>query len=52
MAKRSSRRGYWREQRKKNYKEDKKLSELYQSIEAKPGETFTKFKKRKKRSLF
>jgi hypothetical protein len=39
---------YYRRQAKKNREVNKKLGELYRSIEARPGETFTEFKKRKK----
>jgi len=42
---------YHRKNSKKNYEVNKKLSELYKSIESNPGETFTQFKKRKKNSL-
>ena len=37
---------YHRDNSKKNYKLNKKLSNRYQSGEANPGETFSKFKER------
>jgi len=43
---------YYREQARKNRETNKKLSKLYHSIEARPGETFTEFKKRKKHEIW
>lgn len=50
MGKRSP--DYFRRKAKENYQVDKKLREVYHTIESKPGETYSEFKKRKKSRLF
>lgn len=42
---------YFRKKRKESYEADKKLSELYRSLDAEPGETFSAYRRRKKFSL-
>lgn len=42
---------YYREQARKNRKVNKELSKLYRTIESRPGETFSEFKRRKKHEI-
>jgi hypothetical protein len=42
---------YFRKKAKENQELNKKLSELYRTIESRPGESFTQFKKRYKNTL-
>ena len=42
---------YFRKKAKERYESDKKLSELYHSLETEPGESFTSFKRKRKISF-
>lgn len=43
---------YFRQKARKNRQVDKELSKLYRGFESIPGETFTEFKRRKKKELW
>ena len=42
---------YHRENARKNYEADKKIRNLYHTMESHPGETYTNFKRRIKKDL-
>jgi predicted RND superfamily exporter protein len=49
LVKRSKK--YYRDNAKKNYEADKKIRQLYRNMESHPGESYSKFKNRIKKSL-